>query len=304
MKNNLFSIIKAGIFLAFFILGNSVLAEEKVSLFVSIPPQRFFLRQLTDNMFEINVMVGPGMSPATYEPLPQQMAKLSRAKIFFSIGLPFEKGLLKKMKSVAPAVKIVATDAGIKKRMMTAGEEYEHEGAGHVHGKNCRHEAGTPDPHIWLDPDLVKIQADNMAGALMETFPDKAEIIRKNLVKFKEKLTSLSEEIVKTFEPFRGKTILVFHPAFGYFTDKAGLIQKAIEIEGKDPSPRQMVEIIREAKAENVKIIFVQKQFSSRAAETIARSVDGMVIAVDPLEEDYFACIDKLTKAFTESLQK
>lgn len=279
----------------------NVCAYAQPELFVSILPQKFFVEQLAGDLVKVEVMVGPGMSPATYEPLPLQMARLSRAKSFFAVGLPFEKTLVDKMKSVCPDVNIIDTSAGIKKRHMESFEAIDHH---HEHGEDCDHSAGSPDPHIWLDPQLVKIQADNIAGELKRLLPDQVEILEVRLNSFKERLDQITSELEKILAPFKGRPMLVFHPAFGYFADRFGLIQHSIEIEGKDPTPRQMVSIIRKCRAEKIKIIFVQQQFSSKAANAIAESIGGAVVSVNHLEENYFLGLRNLADALSESLSQ
>ncbi len=246
-------------------------------------------------------MVGPGMSPATYEPLPQQMARLARARLFFTIGMPFEKTLIEKMQSVCPDVQVIKTDAGIKKRFMQSAETTGHS---HKHNQSCDHASGSTDPHIWLDPQLVKLQAQNMAQALAKILPEKKQLFAAGLNTFKEQLEIIDQRLSDLLAPLKGKTMLVFHPAFGYFADRYGLVQRAIEIEGKEPSPRQMVNIIRRSKAEKVNIIFVQKQFSRKAAEAIADAINGAVVSIDPLQEDYFSGLESLAKTVSGSLQE
>lgn len=89
-------------FLAGFIAISNASAADRVSVFVSILPQKFFVEQIGKDLIDIQVMVEPGASPATYEPKPAQMAAISKASIYFSIGVPFEKGWLKKSSQPIP----------------------------------------------------------------------------------------------------------------------------------------------------------------------------------------------------------
>jgi zinc transport system substrate-binding protein len=284
-----------------FLLPVCLPAAQKPVVFVSILPQKFFVQQIAGDEVEVNVMVGPGMSPATYEPLPQQMASLARARLFFAIGMPFEKTLVEKMQSVCPDVEVIKTDAGIEKRFM---QSVKTGGRSHQHHEDCDHASGSTDPHIWLDPQLVKRQAESMAEALTNLLPEKKKVFTAGLKSFNERLEEIDQRLSDLLKPLKGKTMLVFHPAFGYFADRYGLVQSAVEIEGKEPSPRQMVKIIRRSKAEKVNIIFVQKQFSQKAAEAIASAINGAVVAIDPLQEDYFAGLESLAKTVSRSMQQ
>ncbi|MFZ5953455.1 MAG: metal ABC transporter solute-binding protein, Zn/Mn family [Candidatus Rifleibacteriota bacterium] len=278
-------------------------AAEKETLFVSILPQKFFLQQLTGDLFKIEVLVGPGMSPHSYEPLPQQMASLAKARVFMAIGLPFEKILLEKISGIFENLLIIDTDQGITRRFMVADESSARD-SDHVHHAGCDHSAGTPDPHIWLDPQLVKIQARNMAEALIKVFPQHQKLLNANLGSFSQQLDEIDQEIADRLATLKGKPILVFHPAFGYFADRYGLVQHSIEIEGKEPTPAQLVKIIRKAKSEGAKVIFVQKQFPARSAQAIAESISGSVIQIDPLAENYFDFLRELAEKVAAGLQQ
>jgi len=279
-------------------LQNALLAETptRLSVFASIQPQKFFLEQLAGELADVEVMVGPDMSPHTYEPLPQQMSKLSRARLFFTIGVPFEKALAKRLADVCPDLKIVDTTRGIAYQTM---ESYNHQ-----HSETCSHGAGQLDPHVWLDPDQVMIQAQNITAALQEAMPVASATFAARLASFSAQLQSLSGELSATLAPVKGQTMLVFHPAFGYFARRFGLRQQAIEIEGKEPGPRQLVELIRKCRSEKIHIIFVQKQFPVVAAQTIATAIEGAVVIIDPLAEDYFANLRQIATTVASALQK
>lgn len=297
-----------------FLSVNLVLAEnEKLSVFVSILPQKFFAERLLGENGTVEVLIGAGQSPHTYEPLPQQMGKLSRSNMFFTVGIPFERSLIGKLSSLCPNLKIVATDANIEKLVMLDHEHHEHmhsnmqechEDEKHVEGEhhhnNNHHEVGL-DPHFWLDPERASIMADNMAKAIVEAKPELSAFVESNLNKIKVELKDLSDELSQKLIPFKGQTMLVFHPAFGYFATRFGLIQKAVEIEGKEPAPRQLANLIKICKTEGIKVIFVQKQFPANTAETIASSIGGKVLAIDPLAEDYINNLKAMGEAVAGS---
>lgn len=294
------SLFKATILLLFAAGQFAAMAQTqaKLLIFTSILPQKFFVEKLAGDLAEVEVMVGPGMSPHTYEPLPQQMSRLSRASLFFTIGVPFEKALEKRLAAVCPDLRIIATNVGVTYQPM------ESFASDHQHDANCTHEAGQPDPHIWLDPQQVIVQARNIAAALKTVLPNSQLLIDERLADFTRQLEEITEELTQKMLPWKGQTMLVFHPAFGYFANRFGMKQRAIEIEGKEPGPRQLVELIRQCRAENIHIIFVQKQFPVSAAKTVAEAIGGSVIQIDPLAEDYFANLREIAHTVTGALKQ
>ena len=278
----------------------SLFAEsESLKVFVSILPQKYFAERLLGNNGTVEVLIGPGMSPHTYEPLPQQMSKLSRANIFFTVGIPFEQAIINRLKDICPNLTIAFSDKNIEKIRMI-GHHHHEETHEHHHEEAHQHDMGL-DPHFWLDPIRASAMADNMAKVIIASKPELADSVKSNLEAIKSEMNKLDEELTQKLLPFKGKTMLVFHPAFGYFAARYGMIQKAVEIEGKEPAPRQLAELIRGCRSEGIKIIFVQKQFPAATAETISRSIGGRVVAIDPLAEDYVNNLKAMAEAVVDS---
>jgi len=113
------SLLSAIVFVGFIFPG-WVQAADPTKVFVSILPQKYFVEQIGKDLVDVRVMVKPGTSPVTYEPKPKQLADVSKAMIYFSIGVPFEKVWLKKIAAANPQMKVVHTDHGIEKIPMAA----------------------------------------------------------------------------------------------------------------------------------------------------------------------------------------
>ena len=271
IKNNL--IIFAGTILLIFSISIFIYANSKdknrndndnnkINIIVSILPQIDFVENIGKGKVNIEAMIPPGFSPATYEPSIEQLKKLSSTDLYIKIGhIPFEKTQMKRLEDLNPEMKVMDSSDGI--------EIYEN------------------DPHIWLSPRLVKIQVENIYLALVEIDPENQDFYENNKNEYLAELDDLDLELKNAFSEIKGKKILVFHPAFGYLARDYDFEQIAIEIDGKEPSAENLANIIDIAKEENIKTIFVQKQFSLKSAEAIARQIDGIVVPLDPLAENY-----------------
>lgn len=256
-----------------------------IRAFVSILPQAYFVERIGGDLVAVNVLVGPGMSPATYEPTPKQLSALSGAHVFFRIGTPFEDGLIRKISDSFGNLKIIDTRRGITMRYFRES------------GKGER-----ADPHIWLDPKRVKIQAETIFEALSELAPEHSERFEKNLSAFQNDLERTDAKISEILAPFEGKRFYVFHPAFGYFGESYGIRQVPIEIEGKEPNPRALVRLIERAKQEGVKVIFVQPQYAQKNAEILAKEIGGAVVPIDPLPRDYLKQMEETAHILQRTL--
>jgi zinc transport system substrate-binding protein len=258
------------------ILAAAVSSAQGV--FVSIPPQAFIVEALAADLVQVTVLLPPGASPATYEPTPKQMAALDDAQLYLQIGAPFEGPILEKVSELMPELRVVDCRAGVELEPMGGG--------GHDHG------AGLLDPHIWLDPRRMKIIASTTAEALESLLPDEAPGIEERLASLHRAIDDTDVRVADILAPFTGRTLLVFHPAYGYFTRRYGLIQMAVEVDGKTPSARRLATVVDELRQQPVPALFVQPQFSRSAAERVANALDCELVELDPLAGDYLANLE------------
>ena len=275
--------------------------NTRLTVFVSILPQAYFLERIGGDRVRVEVLVGEGQSPHTYEPTPQQMARLHEAKAWFLIGVPFERHLAQKLRSDGSGPVFVETQKGVPLRTLEKHDrgQNRHEGT----GGHAEHGAGTRDPHIWMSPRLVKIQARNICEALIRIDPASREPYLKNLQSFLTDLDRVDARIARSLAPVKGQTMYVFHPAFGYFADAYGLIQAPVEIEGKEPGARQLAALIDRAKKDKVRVIFVQPQFSSKSAGVVAKAIGGAVVPINPLAKEYLANLESMASAVEQGLR-
>ncbi|HCL57029.1 MAG TPA: hypothetical protein DHW82_08500 [Spirochaetia bacterium] len=273
-------------------------ADGKMKVFVSIAPQKFFAEKIGKDKISVSIMVGNNQNPHTYSPLPSQMLELEEAKLLFKIGVPFEKNWLEKVKNIYPALKIIDTSEGTVLRKTEQSVEIS------VHSEEEEdHEAGTPDPHVWLSPSIVSLQAENICKALSETDPANKAFYEANLKEFQGELKQLSMDIQKLFQDKKNKRFMVYHPVLGYFADEFGLQQLPIEIEGKNPTAKELTLLIDLAKKEKIKVIFVQIQFSRKEAAVLAGEIGGKVEEFDPLDENYLLNMKKIAEILSSGLE-
>jgi zinc transport system substrate-binding protein len=268
-------------------------AESKLNAFVSILPQAYIAQRIGGDSVAVSVLVGQGQSPHSYEPTPKQIAALSGADVFFTIGLPFEQRLLQKITSFAGHVEMVDTRQGISLRT----EE------NHNAGNHNEVHAG-PDPHIWLAPLLIKQQAATICRALEQKDPAHGEAYQRNFEQLAAELEALHSELSKRLAPFSGRAIFVFHPALGYFTDAYKLRQVAIEMAGKEPGSKSFAAVIDRARATGVKTIFAERQFSPKSAEAVAAQIGAEVVMIDPLGQNCLQNLSSIADQIIASFKK
>ena len=267
--------------LAFLALAALLLAscgqdrEEKVDVYVSIPPLLPFVQRLAGPGVKCESFMPSGANPHQYEPSPRKGAGFYDSKLFVMTGLPFEKELAKRAKS-----------GNGPKLLDLAPEEadHDHDEEGHHH-----------DPHIWLSPRLMKERVQDMAAALSELYPEKKEEIEKRAEEIKEELKAFDEELKETFKD-GNKVFLVFHPAYSCFAEDYGLTEIAVEKEGSEPTPKSLGEAMEKAKSENIANLIVQPGMNERLAQNIADTAKLKIIKRDALSTNYYDELRALAK--------
>ncbi|WP_108062313.1 metal ABC transporter solute-binding protein, Zn/Mn family [Poseidonibacter lekithochrous] len=144
------------------------------------------------------------------------------------------------------------------------------------------------DPHVWVSPKNVKIMAKNIYNTLVEVDSKNQEYYKTNYDNFIKEigLTDIRIKSILSSLP-RNSKFMVFHPSWGYFAKDYNLEQLVIEVEGKEPKPKILQKIIKEAKEENVKAIFTQTEFSDKSAKVIADELKIKVIKETPLAQNW-----------------
>ena len=277
--------LKAAAFLFLVSFPSGRAMAGSVSAFVSILPQADFVERIGGDHVRVGVLVGPGRTPATYEPTPRQVAELARADVYFTIGVPFEKGFLSNISSMVRDLRIVDTREGVTLRYFGDSEG-----------------GDSPDPHIWLDPGRVKVQARVICEALIRLDPEHQAVFRERLQGFEARLDRLDKRIREILEPLRGRNFYVFHPAFGYFADAYGLAQIAVEAEGKEPAPKRLAALIRRAKQDGARALFLQPQHGKKQAMAVAREIGAKVVLLDPLPRDYVEGLESMAETIRKEM--
>ena len=173
---------------------------------------------------------------------------------------------------------------------------------------------GEKNPHVWVSITNAIVQVQNIADQLSAIDPGNAEKYKKNAGEYQKKLETLRDTMQKTLTGTKNREIITFHEAFPYFAKEFNLnIVAVIEREpGSDPSPKELAETIEKVKASQIKALFAEPQYSSKAADTISRETGAKVYILDPVVtgeakpgayDDYIRAMEKNSNTLLEALQ-
>ncbi len=269
--------------------------DAPISVTVSIAPQAYIVKRIAGDRVNVNIMVPPNANPETYEPGPKKMVELKDSAIYFAMGLPFEKSWLDRVRSQFPGIVFSNMHRNIPLRKMDddCGTHHHH-----------HHHHGTHDPHLWMDPVILIQLAQNTVTELLKKDSSNRETYIKNHLELKKELQVLHDEVVDIFKNSTGHSFLVYHPAWGYFAERYGLIQVAVEVDGKEPSASEMAGMIDFIKEKGVEKIFVQKQFSSSVVRSLSEETGVEAVMLDPLEENVIESIRRSAAMIKSGLVK
>jgi zinc transport system substrate-binding protein len=243
---------------------------EKPNILVSILPQKTFIRKISGDDFNVSVLLPPGASPAAFSILPSQMAIISTSSAWFRIGyIGFELSWSGKIMETNPGMKVIDLSEGLD--IISA----------HPAGKTGI------DPHTWLSPENVRKMALHIRNELIMINPGKVEQYNDGYRQFLKEIDQTQEEIETILHEFRGRKLVSFHPSLSYFARDFGLIQLSLEQGGKEPTPAHLASIVETAKAEGIRVIFIQSEFDMEQARAFAEETGCRIVQVEPLNPDW-----------------
>lgn len=263
---------------------SSDVVREKELLSVSIEPLRRITERLAGDRFDVYTLTPSGSGPETYQPTPEQMERLRKSSAYIRVGtLGFEKTQLRKMTESIPHLHIVSASQGIKYLPDGDGSAADNGG----------------DPHTWTSPRNIKVMATNICDALCDLDSLYRPQYISRLYALYNRVDSVDIALRELLSDVKSRTFLIYHPSLSYFSSDYGLEQLCVECEGKEPSAERMACLIEECRRKNVKVVFVQQEYSGRCARRIAEEIGAEVVDINPLGYDWTAEILNIARALS-----
>jgi zinc transport system substrate-binding protein len=251
---------------------------------VTIEPLRYVARGIVGEGVEIEVLVPPGASPETYDPTPAQIASTERAQLVFGTGLlDFERSLLgetsekQSFVNLSTGIELIEGGHSHRDEEHTHGEEH-HQHAHHAHNH------GT-DPHIWMSPKSLIIMAETAYERIHELYPDSLSYSTR-YARLRDSLVALDAAIESKIAGSARRSFVIFHPGLTYLARDYGLRQIALEQDGKEPSARQLSEVIEMARTEEITKVLYQNEFPRSMVEVVAAEIGAEPVEIDILGAD------------------
>ena len=291
---------------------SSIASASKLNVAVTLQPYAKIVEEIGGDRVSVITMIPPNADPHSYEPKPGVLKTFSKADLYLSDSSGLDQVWLPRFLSVNKKIEMVYISSGVSWMQESEDHHHGHHHDHHHHGedhhenKHKHEENASLDPHLWTSPKQVIKLAENVLSALIKKDAASKSYYESRYQLFIEKWTSIDQFVEKTVSqiPEKRRIFIVFHPSYGYLARDYGLIQRAIEVEGKEPKPQDLKALILEAKKNDIHAIFVQPQFSKRSAESIAKQLNAVVVSTDPLAYDIEMNLRNFIQALLEASKK
>ena len=277
-------------FMSFMVQCSQERTTDELNVVVSIVPLQEFVEKVGGEKVNVTVMVPPGASPHAYEPSPAQLMRVSKAHMYVKVGTPieFEIAWLDRLLSMNSTMYVCDASIGIDLITVSGDDE---------------HGFSSIDPHIWLSPRNAKIMVNNIHNALVAIDANNEKYYRAQSDAYCAELDRLHRRIKEILREKQERQFVVYHASWQYFAKDYALEQLSIETGGKEPTARNMHEVILSAREHNIKTVFVSPQFSTKSADVIASEIGGAVALIDPLANDYVTNMEKVARSLSAAMK-
>ncbi len=277
------AVVVAAVSFSFTSTQSSQKPEGKIRVATTITPYAGFIEKVGGERVDVIVLVPPGADPHAFEPTPSSIKAVSEAIVYFKVGadLEFELNWLDRLVDLNPSMLLVDTSEGLE--LIGSG--------------------GGKDPHVWLSPRNAMLIVDSIYRGLEEADPEGAEFYRVNRDAYIRALERLDIEVREGLSRLRAREFVVYHSTWAYFARDYGLVQIALEEEGKEPTIEEIIDVIKKAKESGVKAIFAEPGYDPGTLDVIAMDIGVQIILVDPHStKDYITIIKQFTQYLKEAV--
>jgi zinc transport system substrate-binding protein len=234
-----------------------------------------FSRQVAGERAEVISLVPPGVEPHDWEPTPQDVVQVRKARLFVYNGAGFEQAADRLLKEIAGAGPLaVNVTAGIP--LLEAPGE----------ARGPRDKDHPRDPHVWLDPVLAQAQVDAITAGLVQADPEGRAGYAERAAAYEAKLAALHGDFEVGLRECVRRDVVTSHTAFTYLARRYRLNQ--VPVLGiapeSEPSPADLARLVRFARKAGVRYIFFETLVSPKLAETLAREVGARTLVLNPIE--------------------
>lgn len=270
--------------------------KGKLEVKTTVYPLKSFAQQIGGKYVDVESVYPNGVDPHTYDPSQKQMVDIGKSDLFVYTGDNLDPIAKKIAKAINDKDKTLSLEASLDKNNdLLKGEEHEHE---HDHGEEHEHDHGEEhehehdhgeehehhhhgkyDPHIWLDPVISQKFAKEIKDELVEKDSEHKGYYEDNYKKLVKDLKGIDKDMKQAVKGNEGKTVYISHDSIGYLADRYNFEQEGVQnMNAEEPSQKDLTNIVKQIKKDNVKHILVEENVSNKVTDTVRKETDAKTI--------------------------
>lgn len=262
---------------------NSSEAESGLHVTVSIASVQWLVDQIAGGLVQTQSLTTSGDDPHTYEPSPSQMTAMASSDVYFATGIGFEEVWLPKFIDANSKLQVIDLSDGIE--LIPLDHEHHHD---ELDDHDEHHEHEGLDPHIWLSPANMEIIAANIAATLQKLDPENGDSYQQNLADVLLSIRDVDQQLEEMLSERQRAQFLIFHPSLGYIAHDYALDMISVEVDGQEPSPSQLAEILSASETYGIHTLLTQSGINPVNAQVLAEQAGiDEIIELDPLAYDW-----------------
>lgn len=250
-------------------------SDEPIPIVVTIPVLKDFVQQVGGSHVQVLSLLSGLESEHTYSPRPSDIIAVRKARLLVEIGVGLEVWVSALVKNAgSPSLRVITTSKGIA--LIRDRDESPRSSTDTGHDGN---------PHIWLDPENVKIMMRHITEALIKVDPSHAGEYRDNQAAYLRQLDDLQKDLGQRLKTITDRRILVYHPAWPYFARRFGfhIVDEIVTQAGSEPSAHHLQELITRIRKEDIRVIVSEPQLNQKIPDVLARGTGARIVVLSPL---------------------
>ncbi len=253
---------------------------DRLHLAASVFPLADVVRQIGGEQVRVVTLLPPGATPHGFEPPARTVEELASCRLLVMVGRGMDLWAPQAARAARPEMRLLQMAS-----TAAAAEQPHHH---HAHGEPCthahghHHEAG--DPHVWLDPVLMKAFVPKLTAEMARLAPKHQEVFERRAAAFIKELDALDGAYREAVAGWKIKAFVVFHPAFTYLAERYGLTQETLAAShAEEGGPEALERVVAFVKEHRLRVIFAEPQFPADKLRWLEEQSGVRVGRLDPL---------------------
>lgn len=251
-------------------------SNDKLSIKTTVYPLQSMIEQIGGEHVKVSSIYPAGTDLHSYEPTQKEMLDVNKSDLFIYTGDNLDAVAKKIASTIKKDDKKLSLENQLDKTELLT-DQHHHDEENHDSDENEEHhQHGGYDPHVWLDPKMNLKFAKEIKKELVKKDPSNKKEYESNYKKLKKDVENIDKKLVQITKDKKGNAVFISHESIGYLANRYGFVQKGIQnMNAEDPSQKELTQIVKDIKKQNVKYILYEDNVANKVTETIRKETNA-----------------------------